>query len=116
MLLPNKKNVNVNKNASKISVQCLSLATRGYHCTMLHIQSSSAERKPHLHAFNTQYLSGKVTAELELLEEGRHDDSREEENDTPEEDIRNVGTMRAAGAAHKFSLVFNTVLQQERGQ
>ncbi len=59
------------------------------------------------------YLCGKVIAELELLEEGGHEDGGKEENDTPEEDIRNVGSIRATGAAHKLPSVFNTVLQQQ---
>lgn len=56
------------------------------------------------------YLRGKVIAELELLEECGHEDGGEEENDTPEEDIRNVRSVRATGASHKLPLLFNTVL------
>lgn len=63
--------------------------------------------------YDAQYLSRKVIAELELLEESRHEDCRKEENHTPEENIRDVGSMRATGAAHKLSLLFNTVLQQQ---
>jgi len=63
-----------------------------------------------------KYLCGKVIAELELLEECRHKDSGEEENDTPEENIRDVGSMRATGAAHKLASFFNTVLQQRAGE
>lgn len=59
------------------------------------------------------YLCGKVIAELELFEEGRHEDSGEKEYDTPEEDIRNVGSMWATCTAHKLALLFNTVLQQQ---
>lgn len=59
------------------------------------------------------YLCGKVIAELELLEEGGHEDGGKEKNDTPEEDIRDVGSMRTAGAAHKLPSLFNTVLQQQ---
>lgn len=61
-----------------------------------------------------QYLCGKIIAELELLEEGRQEHSTKEENDTPEENIGNVWSMRAAGAAHKLPLLFNTVLQRYR--
>lgn len=63
---------------------------------------------------DAQYLCGKVIAELELLEEGRHQDSRKEEKDTPEENIRNIRSMRTAGAAHKLPSLFNTVLQSNR--
>lgn len=59
------------------------------------------------------YLCGKVIAELEVLEEGGHDDGGKEEDDTPEEDIRNVGSMRAAGAAHELPSLFNAILHQQ---
>lgn len=59
------------------------------------------------------YLCRKVIAELEFLEEGGHEDGGKEENDTPEEDVRNVGTMGATGAAHKLPTLFNTILQQQ---
>lgn len=64
-------------------------------------------------AHDAQYLRGKVIAELELLEEGGHEDGRKEEDDTPEEDIRNIGSVRATCTAHKLPLLFNTVLQQQ---
>ncbi len=59
------------------------------------------------------YLCGKVIAELELLKEGGHEDGGKEENDTPEEDVRNVGSFRTARAAHKLPTLFNTILQVE---
>lgn len=62
-----------------------------------------------------QYLCGKIIAELELLEECRHDDCRKEENDTPEENIRNVRSVRAAGGAYKLPSLFNAVLQEKSG-
>lgn len=69
--------------------------------------------KLHLHAWIIMYLCWKVIAELEVLEEGGHDDGGEEENDTPEEDVRNIGPLGAAGAAHKLPAVLNTVLKQQ---
>ena len=69
--------------------------------------------KHRLHGWIIMYLSGKVIAELEVLEEGGHDDGGEEENDTPEEDVGNVGPLGAAGAAHKLPTVLNTVLKQQ---
>lgn len=63
--------------------------------------------------YQEQYLCRKVITEFEILKEGRHDDGGKEENDTPEEDIRNVGSMRAAGAAHKLPALFNTILKYE---
>lgn len=65
---------------------------------------------------DAQYLCGKVIAELELLEESRQEHSAEEKNDTPEENIGNIGSMRATSTAHKFPFLFNTVLQIDRGQ
>lgn len=60
-----------------------------------------------------KYLCGKIIAELELLEESRHEDSGKKENDTPEEDIRDVGSLGATGAAHKLPTLLNTVLEQQ---
>lgn len=59
---------------------------------------------------DAQYLCREVIAELELLKEGGHEDGRKKEEDTPEEDVRNIGSMRATGAAHKLALLFNTGL------
>lgn len=59
----------------------------------------------------TVYLGGKVVAELEVLEEGRHDDGGEEENDAPEEDVGDVGPCGATGAADKLATLFNAILQ-----
>lgn len=63
--------------------------------------------------YDALYLCRKVIAELELLEQGGHEDGGKEENDTPEEDIRNIGSMRATGTPNKLPLLFNTVLQQQ---
>lgn len=63
--------------------------------------------------YEEQYLCRKVITELEILEEGWHDDSGEEENNTPEEDIRNKWSKRAAGAAHKLPALFNAILQYQ---
>lgn len=63
--------------------------------------------------YEAQYLCREVIAELEFLEQGGHKDGGEEENDTPEEDIRNIGSMRATGAANKLPLLLYTVLQQQ---
>lgn len=60
------------------------------------------------------YLCGKVIAELELFEEGRHEDGGKKEDDTPEENIGNIRSMRATGTAHKLALLFNTVLQKKK--
>lgn len=57
------------------------------------------------------YLGGEVAACLELLEEGRHYDSGEEEDHAPEEDIGDVGTMGTAGAALKLPVQYLTLLQ-----
>lgn len=62
--------------------------------------------------YTGQYLGGKVVAELEILEEGGHEHGGEEENDTPEEDIGNVGPVGAAGAAYKLSALLDAVLQR----
>lgn len=63
--------------------------------------------------YDAKYLRGEVIGELELFEEGRHEDGREEENDTPEENIGDVGSMRTTGTAHKLPLLFNAVLQRQ---
>lgn len=60
-----------------------------------------------------QYLCGKIIAELEVFQERRHEDSGKEENDTPEENIWNVGSMGAAGFAHKLPSVLNAALQHQ---
>lgn len=57
------------------------------------------------------YLCGKVITELEPLEKGRHDNRGKEKNDTPEEDVRDVGALETASAADKLPTLFNTVLQ-----
>lgn len=57
------------------------------------------------------YLGRKVVAELELLEEGRHDDGGEEEDDAPEEDVGDIGPFGAAGAADELATLFNAILQ-----
>lgn len=57
------------------------------------------------------YLGGKVVAELEILEEGRHDDGGEEEEDAPEEDIGDVGSFGAAGAADELATLFYAILR-----
>lgn len=62
---------------------------------------------------NHWYLCGKVVTELETLEKGRHDNRGEEKNDTPEEDIRDVGTIGATCAADKLPALFNTVLRHQ---
>lgn len=59
------------------------------------------------------YLCGKVITELEPLEKGRHDNRGKEKNDTPEEDVRDEGTVGTARAAHKLAALFNTVLQHQ---
>lgn len=63
--------------------------------------------------YEEQYLCRKVITELEVLEEGRHDDGGKEENDRPEEDIGNIWPMGAAGAAHKLPALFDTILQYQ---
>lgn len=57
------------------------------------------------------YLCGKVITELEPLEKGRHDNRGKEKNDTPEEDVGDVGALGTARAADKLPTLFNTVLQ-----
>lgn len=60
------------------------------------------------------YLGRKVVAELEFLEEGRHDDGGEEEDDAPEEDVRDKGPFGATSAADKLATLFNAVLPHRR--
>lgn len=55
-------------------------------------------------------LCREVAACLELLEEGRHEDSGEEEDHTPEEHVWDEGTVGAAGAAHEISVQHLTLL------
>lgn len=50
------------------------------------------------------YLSGEVTAGLELLQEGRHEDGGEEEDDAPEEHVWDEGAVGAAGAPFEVSV------------
>lgn len=57
------------------------------------------------------YLGRKVVAELEILEEGRHDDGGEKEDDAPEEDIRDIGPFGATSTANKLATFFDAVLQ-----
>ena len=59
------------------------------------------------------YLCGKVTAELELLEECRHDDSGEEENNAPEQNVWYVWPARAAGFVLELPLLCFAVLKHE---
>lgn len=106
-------------------MQCLYLNTRGHHSTLLHSQWFVNHLwHPHTWitlllydyfytAYEELYLCRKVVTELEFLEEGRHDDGGEEENDTPEEDIRNVRPFGATGAAHKLPALLNTILQHQ---
>lgn len=61
------------------------------------------------------YLSGEVAASLELLEEGGHEDSGEEEDHAPEEDIGDVGAMRTTGAALKLPVQHLTLLLATTG-
>lgn len=105
-------------------MQYLYLNARVHHCTFPHGQWA-AKRLQWRRAtvlilqslFFTQrvkdcvYLGRKVVAELEILEEGRHDDGGEEEEDAPEEDIGDVGPFGAAGAADELATLFNAILR-----
>lgn len=62
------------------------------------------------------YLSWEVSAGLEALEESRHGDGGEEENDGPEENIRDVGTMGTTGLPYKHTSLLYALLSKVRGR
>lgn len=60
------------------------------------------------------YPGGEVAAGLELLQKCRHEDSGEEEDHTPKQDVWNVWTMRSTGGAFKHPMhVFAILLAQK---
>lgn len=48
-------------------------------------------------------LCGEVSLGLELFEEGGEEEGGEEEDDGPEEDVGDVGAVRAAGRTDKLA-------------
>lgn len=58
----------------------------------------------------TDYLGGKVATSLEFLEEGRHEESREEQDGGPEENVWGVGAMVAARRTYKLAMQTDALL------
>ncbi len=57
-------------------------------------------------------LGWEVTASFELFKEGGHGNRGEEENDRPEEDVRNVWTVMTTASAQKLTPVLHTALRR----
>lgn len=50
------------------------------------------------------YLGGEITTSLELFEEGRQEEGREEQDSRPEENVWGVGAMGATCRPNKMAL------------
>lgn len=58
-------------------------------------------------------LGGEVAASFELLEEGRHGDGGEEQDDGPEENVWDVRAVMAACTALELAPELHTALQHK---
>lgn len=56
------------------------------------------------------YLGGEITTSLELFEEGRQEEGREEQDGRPEENIWGIGAMVATCCPNKVALHTDTLL------
>lgn len=93
-------------------ISFVNLTTRGQHITMYDEEKVCLINTIGCDVINDHwYLCGKVITELEPLEKGRHDNRGKEKNDTPEEDVRDVGAVGTARTASKLPTLFNTILQ-----
>ena len=96
------------------------MPTRGPPCTTFRLvcQTGSAAQAAETMAgqmSGAPHLCGEVAAELEVLEERRHGDGGEEEDDRPEANIWDVRSMRATGLAHKLPFILDAVLATPDG-
>lgn len=64
----------------------------------------------------TSHLGGKVSLRLELFKEGGQEESGEEENDGPEENIWDVGPVMATCRTQEFPLKLGTHLGKREHQ
>lgn len=64
----------------------------------------------------TSHLGGKVSLRLELFKEGGQEESGEEENDGPEENIWDVGPVMATCRSQEFPLKLGTHLGKREHQ
>lgn len=62
------------------------------------------------------HLGGKVSLRLELFKEGGQEESGEEENDGPEENIWDVGPVVATCRTQEFPLQLGTHLEKQEHQ
>lgn len=62
------------------------------------------------------HLGGEVSLRLELFQEGGQEESGEEENDGPEENIWDVGPVVATGRTQEFPLQLGTHLGEREHQ
>lgn len=67
----------------------------------------------HMQAEHLTDLSGEIALGLELLEEGREEESGEEENDGPEQHIRDVRAIMSTGRTHKLAMKILAILERE---